>query len=84
MISSHNVFDAYLSHRLGQRPDPKKRIYPSFRTTGGQIIPPEDVKDISSPIFVEANRQWAGRQVTQLKRGDETEFYTGKNKNLLN
>ena len=63
---------------MGQRPDgQKRRIYPSFRTTGGQIIPPEDVPDISTPVFVNTNRQWAGRQVTQLRRGEETEFYTG-------
>ena len=77
------VYDAYLSHRRKDRqngPGGARRLYPSFKTTGGQIVPPEDVKELAVPIYNQENRHWAGREVTQLRRGGETEFYTGNKK----
>ena len=80
-IFRHPVYAAYLSHRRKERfheHGAVRRLYPTFKTTGGQIVPPEDVHESAVPIFSPETQIWAGRDVTQLRRGGETEFYTGK------
>ena len=79
-LFSHVVYQAYLAHRRKNRPNEPggaRRLYPSFKTSGGQIIPPDDVMELAIPIFSQENRHWAGREVTQLRRGGETEYYVG-------
>lgn len=78
---SHRVYNAYLSHRQKSRsasPGGSRRIYPTFRTNGRRIIPPEDVPSSSEPIFDNENRKWAGREITLLRRTGEQNYYIGK------
>ena len=68
-----------MAHRRKDRMNGnRRRLYPTFQTRAGQVIPPEDVLDHAVPIFNGHNRDWAGLEVTQLRRGDEIDFYTGK------
>ena len=69
-----------MSHRTKNRQNDsggQRRIYPSFRTMAGQIIPPEDVPSHASPMFSGETQQWFGREITQLKRSHDLSFYTG-------
>ena len=82
MSFRHVVYAAYVAHRQKDRTGYSehggaRRLYPSFKTTGGQIIPPEDVSETAVPIFDVNNQIWAGREVTQLKR-DDPRYYTGR------
>ena len=79
-----------MSHRSkGRSPSPggARRIYPTFRTNGKRIIPPEDVPSSTDPIFNNDNLQWAGREITLLRRTGEQNYYTGiyiKNNYFIN
>ena len=74
------MYDAYTAHRQKNRspsPGGSNRIFPTFRTNGNRIVPPEDVPSSSDPLYNNDNLIWAGREVTQLKRFGEESFYVG-------
>ena len=78
---SHRVYEAYLSHRQRGRsnsPGGTRRLFPTFRTNGFRILPPEDVPSSSSPLFNNETLRWAGREVTQLRRSGDLSYYLGK------
>ena len=84
---SHRVYDAYLTHRQRGRsnsPGGSRRLYPTFRTNGGRIVPPEDVPSSSSPMFNNGNMKWAGHEVTQLRRSGDQTYYIGKKWFMIN
>ena len=83
LLFSHRVYNAYQTHRRRSRsnsPGGSQRLYPSFRTNGGQIVPPLDVPSSADPLFNNDNLRWAGHEVTQLRRSGEQNFYVGKSK----
>ena len=52
-------------------------MYPTFRTNGNRIVPPEDVQSSSDPVYNNENLRWAGREVTQLRRSGDQTYYIG-------
>ena len=75
------MYNAYQNHRRRSRsssPGGTQRLYPTFRTNAGQIIPPLDVSSSTDPIFNNENLRWAGKEVTQLRRSGEQSYYIRK------
>ena len=72
------MFKVYQAHRQRGLAKDGKRIYPSYRTSAGRIIPPLDVAAGAEPLYDVSTDAWNGREVVQLKRFADRNYYLGK------